>query len=581
MAELVFTTRGTAQVLAEQEKIAQQQGKQKTLAKELSAEYAKNDAELKKLGRTAQQIYLANETAQERYNRKLAEAKAALQGNVNEVELLKRAETQLKLEYARSADANQKLAEQRKRTAADSLALEKNIAAEVAKTTAATKTAGSVLGTIFDPQKLVAYAAGFLGIGTAVAGVTKYFREMEQAAQQAADRSLNAIGALGELQQVSTSDKDFQNLVGQARGLVSSGVYSPDQLGSAADLVFALRNALYTDDEVQFITGLGKSKQVKPENMQKLAEGLKKYQLIFGKKEAGSIDQVSQKVFAAAGTMQTDFAKAAESATLFGSEAAALGFSDEEALAAFVAIEQRSPGPEEAATRLRSLLTQITKDGLAEKTLKETLAKLAARIRKGEKAIDITGEIRAAAGLNILAGEGGYQTFLDQEKSLTAAQNSDLIGTSRYAANDPEMRAGIARQRAAGKLSQGRAKRSSTIESLYDAYRDEVLERLESQGRYGAAFAEKIGLGLTDALGLEATDLREMAFAKNAGISPELQSDLQDYFIKQAQSPEDRKFLEDLVKKTNSLLSDQLKQQEETNRQLRKQQGGGLRVGSS
>lgn len=103
MPDLVFTTRGTAQVIAEQERLANQIGKQKIAAQQLSAEYRANENELKRLGRVAEQIHRANETGQERYNRKMVEARAALKGNVNETELLKREQQRLQTELDKSA----------------------------------------------------------------------------------------------------------------------------------------------------------------------------------------------------------------------------------------------------------------------------------------------------------------------------------------------------------------------------------------------------------------------------------------------------------------------------------------------
>lgn len=141
MPDLVFTTKGVAQVISDQERLSQSLGKQKTAARELNAEYAANEAELRKLGRTAQQIYLANETAQEKYNRKLAEAKAALQGNVNETELLTREQARLKKELDES---------------------------------------NKISSSLFDPKRLIGYAAGFASVQTAVSLITAELRAQQE-----------------------------------------------------------------------------------------------------------------------------------------------------------------------------------------------------------------------------------------------------------------------------------------------------------------------------------------------------------------------------------------------------------------
>ena len=385
-------------------------------------------------------------------------------------------------------------------------------------------------------QNLAGFAQGFVGISAAISAVSLGLRQMEADAQQSADRVFSSIGAFGELQQVATSPEDYLKLIGQARSLQSRGVFGPDQGAQAADFVFALRNAGYSDSDVAFITQLGESKQVKPENMQKVAEGLKKFQNIFGKEEAGDVRAVAQKVFQAAGAMQTDFAPAAEASTLFGSEAAALKFSDEEALAAFVAIEQQSPGAEEAATRLRSMLTQIQKKKLSTGTMTETMGTLAERVRKGESAIDIMGETRAAAGLNILAKPGTFDVFQQQTKLIGEAQSTDLIGRRRFLESDPRLRAAARKQVAEGSQAEAQAKLTSEIENLFDAYRAEEKTYFLNRGdREGATFSGMM-LGITDALGNERGAL-ENALGNNR-ITPELRAGIEDYLRRLAESNE-------------------------------------------
>lgn len=355
-------------------------------------------------------------------------------------------------------------------------------------------------------------AAGYLSVSGAVATVLRGLQDVESQAQATADRVLNSVGAFGELQQVATSPEDFQKLVGQARNLQRRGVFGPDQGGQAADFVFALRNAGYSDEDVGFITGLGESKKVKPENLQKVAEGLKKYQTIFGAKEAGSIKDVAQKVFAAAGTMQTDFAQAAGASTLFGSEAAALGYSDEEALAAFVAIEQQSPGAEEAATRLRSMLTQIQKKKLSKGSLSATIAHLVGKVRGGKSAIDLLDETRAAAGLNILAGDAGQAMFAQQVPSITGAPAQDVIGQRAFLNVDPQLRAASTLQVTQGEATQKMADAVAEKEMLFDIIRASRTRSANTTAGWLDAWIQNyIFGGAIDFMGMENLDIRGAA----------------------------------------------------------------------
>jgi hypothetical protein len=298
-------------------------------------------------------------------------------------------------------------------------------------------------------DRIAGYAAGLFGVQQVAQAVSSAFRDVEQRAQRAGDAIFGSLGAFGELQQVSTSQADFNQLVGQARGLVGP-VFGAGQEGQAADLVFALRNAGYSQAEIGFITKLGTSRQVRPENLQQTAEGLKKFQDIFGVSEAGNIQGIGRKVFAAAGETQASFSQVAAASTLFGSEAKALGISDEEALAAFVAVEKQSPGVEEAATRLRSLFSQIIKKNLGKGTLSETLGSLG---KRGKSGIDLLGETRAAAGFNILTGVEGQGVFQQQLRNITAAQTSDIIESRRFLQGDRQLQSAQERAIAEGQAA--------------------------------------------------------------------------------------------------------------------------------
>ena len=379
---------------------------------------------------------------------------------------------------------------------------------------------------------LKSYATGFIGVGAAVGIVSQALQKMSADSQVAADRVFNTVGAFGELQQVSTSPPDFQKLVGQARNLQTQGVFGPDQGGQAADFVFGLRNAGYSDSEVAYITKLGQSKQVRPDNLKTVAEGLKKTQDVFGKGEAGSIEQIANKVLIAAGAMQTDFALAAVGTTLFGTESNALGFSDEEALAAFVAIEKQSPGTEEAATRMRSLLNQINKDKLGKGTLLETVTALVERMRSGESAIGITGEMRAAAGLNILASAEGQAMFSQMLPQIQAGNTSDVIGDRRYIESDPQLRAATLRQRREGSLSMSL---DSTKRNIFEAL---VAETKSRQSGFSYAASSAI-YPIIEGLGGEEGAFRAaLNRTGDSAISPELRSEILEYMKRTAESNE-------------------------------------------
>lgn len=183
MSDLVFTTRGVAELLQAQEKLAESLGKQKTAARALSEEYRTNESELKRLQRVADQIYRNNETGQERYNRKLAEAKAALEGNVNETELLSREQKRLQKELDDTGKSG--------------------------------KSAGDHLAAAFDPKKLLGYAAGFVSIQAVVSAITSELR----AQQEMIDKRNAAQLSVGESRNIL-----LRNLIGQSPATIQSAL---------------------------------------------------------------------------------------------------------------------------------------------------------------------------------------------------------------------------------------------------------------------------------------------------------------------------------------------------------------------
>lgn len=237
MPDLTFGVgRGVAEVIAAQEKIAAEMGKQKTAAQQLNQEYRANQTELGKLNRIAQQLYRDNETAQERYNRKLAEAKAALQGNVNETELLKRVTTQLALEFSRSADSNKHLAQQRAQAAKDAIKEQEALKKKVQETNDSASGIDDALSKAFSPGKMLGYAAGFVSVQKAVGLVTGEL----QAQQKMIDSRAAAQMTVGESRNVLLRNLDINNPA-EIRKIQESATRIASQTGVSET---AINNAL-------------------------------------------------------------------------------------------------------------------------------------------------------------------------------------------------------------------------------------------------------------------------------------------------------------------------------------------------
>ena len=93
MAEnaLVFTTRGGNQVLAEIEAQRLALDKKRAAVRAVTEEFRAEEKQQRETARLVQQIARENETAEERYRRKLEETRTALGKNADQAELLGRA----------------------------------------------------------------------------------------------------------------------------------------------------------------------------------------------------------------------------------------------------------------------------------------------------------------------------------------------------------------------------------------------------------------------------------------------------------------------------------------------------------
>jgi len=143
--EVVFSTRGAEQVAAAQEKLNKKH-RESRQAVQLT------NAETKNLGQITTRVLREIELPQEKYLRKMREAKVALAGQKNSVELLARAEKKFAAEWDTALD----------------------------------KTKGKMKGldeqstTTFSSKRLAGFAAGFVSIQKAVALITDELRAQQE-----------------------------------------------------------------------------------------------------------------------------------------------------------------------------------------------------------------------------------------------------------------------------------------------------------------------------------------------------------------------------------------------------------------
>jgi hypothetical protein len=375
------------------------------------------------------------------------------------------------------------------------------------------------------------------GLTGAIALVGKALRDIEQDAQRSADATLQAISAAGMLQQLP----DFPESAALARQLIRSGVVPKENQALAYETIYDLKSAALTPQEIADVVAVGEQKFVKPEQQPAYGGALKKFQSTFGEGEAGSIKQVISKIAQAAEVAQADAVEVAIASTKFGSEADALGMSDEKSLAAFLAIEKRAPNPDEAATRLRAFLSQVDKNQLWKGSLEGTLAHIKSREEAGETTYGILKEQRAVTGYRNLQMD--RKLMRKSEQALLAANARDLLAQGAPIMQDPVFAAGIERQKAEGDLAFLQEQRESRRENLFDAMRNRRQgQLLRSDGRMGLLGQfEMMQWYLSDFLGKEDLVMRQQLNAEAAGrgaFPPSLISEIQDYLKRQTTAVE-------------------------------------------
>lgn len=389
-------------------------------------------------------------------------------------------------------------------------------------------------------QRIGAYTAGLFGVSQMVGKIVEGFRAVEAESQAAADAIFQNLGSFGELQQVSSTPQDFAQNVARAREIVRSGIVPAGQQGQAADIVFAMVSAGYTEAEKDLIQRLGEQKFVKPEGLLGLAEGLQKYRRLFGEGEAGTLSEVANKVVQASSTAQASVPETLKAILESGASAKALGIGDEAAVAAFLAVEAQSASADLAATKFRSFLDQVNKRGLFKGDIPSTVAAIQEREARGENLFKILGETRAVQAFQDISGQSDFMA--QQLRTVTTAPQRDLIGTqSRLLETDPILRAGKALTQAKGEAESEAERFSAERELLLDTIR---ARRKASRADYniidrvGKTIADWVVLGGADLFQAERAAIQAATDPSYSGATEEERKIFIDYLKRTAESNE-------------------------------------------
>mgnify|MGYP001012010193 CR=1 FL=1 len=380
-------------------------------------------------------------------------------------------------------------------------------------------------------DSILAMATKFGSASAIIATVVAGLKKIEDQAQAAANRVFNTLGSFGELQQVSNNPQEFARNVARARGLVAKGIVPPDQAGQAADMVFAMVSAGYTEEEKDFITKLGERKFVKPEGLLGLAESLQKYRRVFGEKDAGNLQSVTDKVIQAAGTAQATVPETLKGVLEVAPSATLLGMSDEETVAGLLAVEALSPNMEMASTKYRSFLDQVNKQGLWKGSTQATVAGLRDSIRGGGNAFDLLGESRAVQAFENLSKSTDFMA--QQQDLLATAPNRKLFESqSGLLETDPLLRSAKRKAESEGALAITE-EATTDKELLFDAYWAEQKKRnIRNNGQFFGGIRnlfEDVGMSIIDTLQLEREEFGRMPTDVFNDLPPSLRRDIAQY----------------------------------------------------
>ena len=187
------------------------------------------------------------------------------------------------------------------------------------------------------------------------------------------------------------------------------------------------------------------------------------------------------KILVAAGSTQANATQTVNEVLKFAGLANKAGVGDEQALAAFVATEQRSPSSEAAAEKLKSFFSQVNARQLSKGDIYGTLDNIEAQVNAaGGNAYKILGDGNAVAG---------YQDLI-QSRDVIRSQEADInnakgtVDSRRGIINtDPVLGSANARAREQGLYAADVEELESTRESLVDAITAANQRRDLRQGR--------------------------------------------------------------------------------------------------
>jgi len=315
----------------------------------------------------------------------------------------------------------------------------------VAQSTDEMKRAENVGKRAFGSQALSqirSMAAGYLSVGAAIALATRAMMEMDAERQRIADKQRESEMGMASLAQLATTPDEMRSLVAAAKQTYAEG--GAMSLDEAGRVVFSIKSAGGMEFRELFsqlkATGLVEQPDV-------MARAAATMIASMGQQETGNMRDLVSKAFGASEFSPSSAEELLEAAASSGGSAKAIGFRDEEVLAATALVATARGGAEEGGTYLAQMMRTLDeKQEFRGKSLRESIQMIQAKGLEGEALKKWFGRAQGLAAYRVL---GDNLTKYDEAlRTVEQAQATDRVSAQlELPAAIPELKAAATRRK--------------------------------------------------------------------------------------------------------------------------------------
>lgn len=406
-----------AQALAEFDKLVRKENEVADGQDKIGEKSRSAAADERRLGNLRAKLLRETDTAQEKFKRRLTESAKALKGVENSEKRLGRVRDKLTAEYL------------------EDLRREKQELGEVGDASEGAFNVGPVDG----------FVGGLVSVGAATSKILEALSDIRAETKEAAAELLDLAPSSGSLVQLAGADRAKRDALFDASDKIfaSGGVRSREE---ANQLTFEL-------DSGNLLKDLGFFSQLAIiDNASELAKsvGLINEGFRGGDAVGDSVDVVSKAFAGASPATGVSPSQIAEGVAISARSAARFDLTDEELFAAVSRVAQSTGSGTKAGTQVNSLLTSLTRRGLADELRGEGFGAILNAVEEAattqEELVKFLGNDEAAKGFGVLQDRDAFRARVGE---IGRAQAIDLASLAiGNALDDPRIRTAVERQAA-------------------------------------------------------------------------------------------------------------------------------------